>query len=87
MEHSPGPWTARPFDRARPNGEILIADRDGAAVCIGTILKQDRPLIAAAPKLLAALENLVNDFDKSVQTTDPMLVEARAAIAEAKGEK
>lgn len=41
------------------------------------------PLHAAAGKLLTALKNLVNDFDETVQTKDPMLVEARAAIAEA----
>jgi hypothetical protein len=45
----------------------------------------DCPLHAAAPVLLAALRNLVADFDKSVQTTDPMLIEARAAIAKAQG--
>lgn len=39
----------------------------------------------AAPDLLVALRNLVDDFDKSVQTTDPMLIEARAAIAKAEG--
>ena len=38
-------------------------------------------LIAAAPRLLAALVDLVEDFDRSVWTTDPMLVEAREAIA------
>ena len=42
-------------------------------------------LIAAAPELLAALKNLVNDFDKSVWTEAPMLIEARAAIAKAEG--
>lgn len=42
-------------------------------------------LIAAAPELLAALKALVADFDASVVTTDPMLIEARAAIAKAEG--
>lgn len=43
-------------------------------------------LLAAAPALLEALQNLVADFDASVVTTDPMLIEARAAIAKATGE-
>lgn len=36
-------------------------------------------------RALAALKALVADFDKSVITKDPMLVEARAAITEAEG--
>jgi hypothetical protein len=36
--------------------------------------------MAAAPRLLTALRNLVNDFDDSVLTTEPMLIEAREAI-------
>lgn len=33
--------------------------------------------------LYTALKNLVEDFDRCVQTTDPMLIEARDAIAAA----
>ena len=33
--------------------------------------------------LLAALKALVNDFDKSVWTSEPMLIKARAAIQKA----
>ena len=35
--------------------------------------------------LLEALKALVNDFDKSVWTSEPMLIAARAAILKAEG--
>ena len=35
--------------------------------------------------LLEALKALVNDFDKSVWTSEPMLIKARAAIQKAEG--
>lgn len=41
--------------------------------------------LAAAADLFRALKNLVEDFDRTVWTKDPMLIEARAALAKAEG--
>lgn len=82
-QHTPGPWNA--------NGNYI---EDKA----GTIAKVMRPednaaLIAAAPELLEALENLLDQLhihhkmnlkkDYSLMLADSV---ARAAIAKAKGE-
>ena len=92
-KHTPGPWytdisdamiAVRARHEERDYGGGLTVAILGQFMEPGTDeTHANARLIAAAPELLAALQNLVADFDKSVITTDPMLIEARAAIAKA----
>jgi hypothetical protein len=94
MSHTPSPWHIGRRLRATIEGEeyaTLFESVEIPAVAGGGIAlvpahhKADSLLIAAAPDLLEALTDLVNDFDRSVWTKDPMLIKARAAIAKAEG--
>lgn len=69
-EHTPGPWTARGF-------VVETTERKVAY----TILTEDARLIAAAPDLLAALEDVLDYADPNERAVDI----ARAIIAKAKG--
>lgn len=84
-KHTPGPW--------RKSG-VIIKGANGEAVCFLSQRNDDhrKPdgeleanarLIAAAPKLLEALEVIVAAFDGDIADA---LKAAQAAIAEAKGE-
>lgn len=89
-KHTQGPWVSR-FVNFPGGWSVFWNDTSKRGVHTrrldksGAFSEADANLIAAAPDLLIALKNLVDDFDKSVQTTDPMLIEARAAIARAEG--
>jgi hypothetical protein len=94
MSHTPGPWHIGRRLRATVEGAeyaTLFDSIEIPAVAGGGIALvpahhgADSLLIAAAPDLLEALRDLVNDFDRSVWTKDPMLIKARAAIAKAEG--
>ncbi len=89
-KHTPGPWTV--FDAAKedgisdfygidaPNGDaVVLYDREG-----GIESEADARLIAAAPDLLEALQQLVACHD---EPTCPGLDLARAAISKATGEQ
>lgn len=83
QHYSPGPWSRR-FNGA----SVIIDDANGKAVAramprIFGELNGD--LIAAAPELLAALENLVADWERVTGTSIPTDHEAKAAITKAKG--
>jgi len=79
-KHTPGPWdygVIRDVLEFQPEWEDVSSDR----------LDADALLIAAAPELLAALENLVFDCEAhGLDDNDAHLREARVAIAKAKGE-
>ena len=84
--HTQGPWITEGLGQS-----YGLYDPDGCM--IGSILKnrqnssETAHLIAAAPDLLAALENLVFDCEAhGLDDNDAHLREARAAIAKAKGE-
>ena len=84
-QYTPGPWKA-----CFPVGNPPFVGDEGTVIIqkvgpLGNrpIAQANARLIAAAPDLLAALTDLVNDFDRSVWTTSPMLINARAAIARA----
>jgi len=87
-KHTPGPWVE--FD-----GDICPAN-DIANVVIATLYQDtsdaDARLIAAAPDLLEALEDMLvqADFAASVRGGEGhmkyAMAKARAAIAKAKGE-
>ena len=102
--HTPGPWlyddtrTHYEQDVIRHNG-VVIARIPPATVGCGPDTKKDNArLIAAAPELLAALEELLavsprchycNDHIQGCDRCDtpyPQYVTARAVIAKAKGE-
>ena len=91
-KHTPGPWTIG--DENNQHVEICIGD------AVANLDRQDRyglhmvfsreemlanaHLIAAAPKLLEALENMM---DGGLEGPTPQAIDmARAAIAKAKGE-
>jgi hypothetical protein len=90
MSHTPGPWTIAPHYYPSMK-EIIGPSFKITAVMTATDLTDvdyqkrtaDLRLIAAAPDLLEALEALIEDQrDASL----PVLAQARAAIARAKGE-
>ena len=83
MTHTPGPWTVA------LDGDVYMIYAGDAAVAVIGIDEQTRgdcKLIAAAPDLLAACEEALEDglhdaLSRSVQRR------IRAAIAQAKGEE
>lgn len=87
--HTPGPWSFRGCD----GGWAIDFNEDQEQVVDYVYEEADARLIAAAPELLEALEDLANDyaerFDMDSQSTNPgmkVVVEnARAAIAKARG--
>ena len=90
-KHTPGPWTANKPTRDNGRAEIhagcmLVAqafnwmlDAEGDEQCWA-----DARLIAAAPELLEALQDMVSDHASLSAAT---LAFARAAIAKATGEQ
>lgn len=96
-QHTPGPWKAigNPYsDKARdviaPNGN-RIAALNGAAFDYSSEVAANARLIASAPDLLTALENMVAHFPfwasklEMKQIDRDAVALARAAIAKAKG--
>lgn len=87
-EHSQGEWRVGGSERlvfsgAEPGGAILSAlplDNDPNAVR----QKANARLAWAAPKLLKSLEEMLDVMDDG--SDEPTLIDARAAVAEAKGE-
>lgn len=92
--HTPGPWAVVGITRvASGMGYYSVVDAKGAVVCS----LRDRPvgdahLIAAAPELLEALEEVIQAWlheagqgDGIMEEHEPVLAKARAALAEAKG--
>jgi len=85
-QHTPGPWTYKHAENGEleikgPNDECVV---DGCGCCnspFGDNLEYDARLIAAAPDLLAALHNMLEDGDKTDRE------QALAAIAKATGSK
>lgn len=82
-QHTPGPWHAMPFN----GGETIYAhDNHRVAECLATGKHGEKHeanarLIAAAPELLAALQNILAANPDLAEVAD----EARAAIAKATG--
>lgn len=87
--HTPGPWSFRGCE----GGWAIDFNEDQEQVVDYVYEEADARLIAAAPELLEALEDIANDyaerFDMDSQSTNPgmkVVVEnARAAIAKARG--
>ena len=83
-QHTPAPWELRRSVR----GYWFIDHEQGGEGYTLTKLdcnEADARLIAAAPDLLAALEELLNALPSA--TTHPAIKAARAAIAKATGDE
>jgi hypothetical protein len=81
--HTPGPWAV-----SKPSGNYIDAPavRGSIAALTFSATPADARLIAAAPDLLTALEDLVkSNFGQPRSVTVPALDNARAAIAKATG--
>lgn len=74
-KHTPGPWTVTVNGIKSPDGHIVFFDKSGGPH------ESDAKLIAAAPDLLAALDEMVNTG--GWMASDPRAIAARAAIAKA----
>ena len=85
--HTPGPWTA--LDRGYKS-HVTDADMNWGAEIIGPGHAANARLIAAAPELLAVLEQCLPIIDAHRRAAlgegDIAAMNARAAIAKAKGE-
>ena len=81
--HTQGPWTV-----SQPSGNYIDTPTGSVAALTYGAVKADAHLIAAAPDLLAALENLTVLFDRidrSGATNKAAYNDAIAAITKAKG--
>lgn len=100
IAHTPGPWTF--YTEPQPNGCPIVGARGlMVAMLAHTVNQSDQKetalanalLIAAAPDLLAALQELTDDiadrFDMDSPSTNPGMKtavrEARAALVKATG--
>lgn len=96
-KHTPGPWSIRPiggYPIIQSETGTLVAKTDcslnsGNFVAGIDVSRANARLIASAPELLEALENIFPHAAVRIQgTTDgePILEQARAAIRKARGE-
>ena len=88
---TPGPWRAGEWGNGwTAEGEKEIFSDGAEVVVVQRVLGQDAHLIAAAPELYKALDNLVRwtnfvtegDYEEEPEA----ITEARAALAKARGE-
>lgn len=91
-KHTPGPWIVYEFvdgyDIRAPEAECYVATASDPEAVWGAIgREEDARLIAAAPELLEALENLLKVHEGEGGTQHNAADMARAAIAKAKGEE
>lgn len=95
-QHTPGPWTIKFFRSIEPNHALICAEdwHDFASVVVrfcgddtddATGLANAR-LIAAAPELLEALKELLDEARTNMRGGKGHLIDkARSAIAKAEG--
>ena len=77
----------RPFEREIVREvEYGIFANNGKELVANVTSRKDAQLIVALPRLLKALESLERTAGLPLASDDPARVEARAAIAAAKGE-
>ena len=86
-DFTPGPWRQTGTNvRTKDGGLICTATNHWADTTTPLVEKEaNARLIAAAPELLAALEWLVDDWERVTGRTLPDDHEAKAAIAKARG--
>jgi len=89
-KHTPGPWKKH---ESVQTGEFFVTAGEQDQIHIARTGRHDETsrcdarLIAAAPELLEALEELYDSVDSCVEFTPEKLWKARMAIAKAKGEQ
>lgn len=86
MSHTPGPWS---FEE--PNWDSLPFLMAGNGDAVATFFSEpensdDIPLLAAAPELYEALENLI-DFLFHGKKNCQAILRAKAALAKARGDE
>lgn len=85
-KHDPGPWVVKQSDvfsfvRIETAYGLVIADLGGSAMED----EANARLLAAAPELLAQLQNMLSRFGGATDKETPAEKQARAAIAKATG--
>ena len=90
MNHTKGPWTVESlvdgYDIQAPEAGCFVATASDPEMVWGAVTRKgDAHLIAAAPELLEALENLLKVYEGEGGTQHHAGDMARAAIAKAKG--
>lgn len=87
MTHTPGPWTAAADDYL-PNITFIHSEQVDTVARIwhGKNKDGNARLIAAAPEMLEALEELIATLDAQSIATGSVGRRAKAAIAKANGE-
>lgn len=90
VKHTPGPWAVYDDSRDGKTGRIEIAARGKTVARIyHSVAAEDLPnarLIAAAPELLEAMNQMVANFGDTPSEAVVGLGAARAAVAKATGE-
>lgn len=100
-EHTPGPWSLGPTAGIGQRGQLYIVDADGVRVadCEAEKISERRfarsmaedaanaRLIAAAPDLLAVLEDIAYGCGHERCHAYPWIRAARAAVKKATGEQ
>lgn len=86
-KHTPGPWTATGHD----GGMCVVVESKWGSVAkalpVGCEVQEaaNARLIAAAPELLEALEEIAEQLELEGPSCSDILAAARAAIAKARG--
>lgn len=79
-------WYARGTAGHEAHGQWAVYDSEGKAIAIVCDGPKHAHLLAAAPALLEALRELVDDFSRCAKgCSDGYVAKARAAIAKAEG--
>ena len=93
MKHTPGPWTVEPSRNKHFRYAVTFEDDDRATYIAGVGNKANARLIAVAPNLLKALEDIATVLSAPYTQADAdpgpyidLVGRANAAIAKAKGE-
>lgn len=85
--HTPGPWAADQYGLIY-TGKNRLHIAKAITTGMGQAADANARLLAAAPALLASLEKLVRAIDRApANFADGLADEARAVIAQAKGEQ
>ena len=91
MKHTPGPWSVNVIGQHWNNKSLkhieVTFGQDGECICDTVYNPSDANLIAAAPDLLEALQNMVTAYEYEASIDNPALLAARAAISKALGEE